>query len=98
MLFDDSAPALAASDSTYYPHGVIEIVGLTSTGEVALGEVHMPRSLDVAAPRLTRLFVLRGGRLVLIAQRAAAPEDAYGARAWVGRLPEGFRFSVTTER
>jgi hypothetical protein len=89
-LSDDTAPALATSHSVYSPHGIIAIIGLRSTGEVVLREVHMPASGDFGAPRLARLFVLRAHQLVLIAERTAAPDEAYDAGSWDGRLPEGW--------
>jgi hypothetical protein len=89
-LSDDAAPALATTRSGYSPYGIIAVIGLGSTGEVVLREVHMPASLDFGAPRLARLFVLRAHRLVLVAERTAAPEDAYDAASWVGHLPEGW--------
>jgi hypothetical protein len=50
----------------------------------------MPASLNFGTPRLARLFVLRAGRLVPIAERTAEPEDAYDAESWEGLLPPGW--------
>jgi hypothetical protein len=82
----------------FYEKGYLHLIGFLSTGEPAIEEVHMPRSLDSNAPRLSRLFALRGDTAVLVASFVRSPWLSYGAGAWKNELPWGMKLTAPAAR
>lgn len=75
--------------ANFYTKGYLHLIGFLSKGEPAVEEVHMPSSLNTNAPRLSRLFALRGDTAVLIASFVRSPALCYGPAAWKNDLPGG---------
>jgi hypothetical protein len=89
LVTDDSGSLAPESDGAFVPTGIVAILGRLPSGEIAMRSVHMPRNLDFGAPRLARLFVVRGGRVVVLARRTDEPAAAYEASGFDGMLPGG---------
>lgn len=92
---DEGAPLLQQTASLppadrpgFLRFGEVRVIGLLGSGELAIEEVCLPQSGDVSAPRLGRLFALRGDKLVLLASAVDRP-DGVSADIWRVRLPKG---------
>jgi len=87
LLRDDTGTLVPSTDAAFMGSGIVAILGRLPDGDIALRSVHMPRDLNFGAPRLSRLFVVRKGKTVVLARRTDSPENAYSASGFEDAVP-----------